>query len=424
MVSLTICVLLSVKMSLKSYIPYSAESHFPIENLPYGVFSTPNNPVHRIGVAIGDKILDLKYTTNIFDDQLYEIFQQTSLHDLMASSKNIWSLARKSIKSYLSFENVENLEKGVFWDQNEVTMHLPVSIGDYTDFFSSYYHAYNCGTHMTPNKPLADNWKNMPIAYHGRASSINISGIPVVRPNGQFLKDGQVTFGPTEKLDYELEVAFFVGGTLNSVEPIPISKASDYIFGMVLLNDWSARDVQSWESYFLGPFLSKNFATAISPWIVTMEALEEFKTDNFKQDPTPLKYLLHDTKYNFDINLNASVRFSGSQQSHLICNSNYKYMYWTPLQQIAHHTISGCNLKPGDLLSSGTISGPEEEERACLFERTHGGQSALNLGDRKLTFFNDGDEVILSGFCQGDGYRIGFGNCSNTILPAISQQNI
>lgn len=411
-------------MPLKSFIPYPSESNFPLENLPYGVFSTVDNPVHRIGVAIGDKILDLKYSKNIFNDQLHEIFQQTSLHSLMASSKNIWSLARKSIQSYLSIENAENLEKGVFWNQNEVTMHLPVSIGDFTDFFSSYYHAYNCGVLMTPDKPLADNWKNMPIAYHGRASSIEISGTPVVRPNGQFLKDDQVTFGPTELLDYELEMAFFVGGKLNSTTPIPTSKASDYIFGMVLLNDWSARDVQKWESYFLGPFLSKSFATTISPWIVTMEALEEFKTDNFKQDPTPLKYLLHDSKYNFDINLNASIRFSGSEQSHLICNTNYKYLYWTPLQQVAHHTINGCNLQPGDLLSSGTISGPEEKERACLYERTNGGQAAIDLGEKKLTFFNDGDEVILSGFCQGNGFRIGFGNCSSKILPAISLKNL
>lgn len=409
-------------MPLKSFISYSAESHFPLENLPYGVFSTINDPLHRIGVAIGDKILDLKYTKNIFSHPLCEIFQQPSLHDLMASSKDIWSLARKSIQLYLSIENIENLEKGVFWNQNEVSMHLPVSIGDYTDFFSSYYHAYNCGSLMTPNKPLADNWKNMPIAYHGRASSIMMSGTPVVRPKGQYLKNGQVTFGSTEKLDYELEMAFFVGGTLNSLaEPIPISKASDYIFGMVLLNDWSARDIQMWESHFLGPFLSKNFATTISPWVVTMEALEAFKTDNFIQDPVPLNYLLHKEKYNFDICLNASISYSESQQIQSICNTNYKYMYWTPLQQVAHHTISGCNLRPGDLLSSGTISGPEEEERACLFERTYGGQTTINLDNRKLSFLNDGDEVILTGFCQGDGYRIGFGDCRNKIISATSK---
>lgn len=407
-------------MPLKSYISYSAESHFPIENLPYGIFSTENDPIHRIGVAIGDKILDLKYSKNIFDHSLCEIFQQSSLYGLMASDKNTWSLARKSIQSYLKFENIENLKNGVFHNQNAVSMHLPVSIGDYTDFFSSYYHAYNCGLIMNPNKPLADNWKNMPVAYHGRASSIMISGTPVVRPKGQYLKDEKVTFGPTENLDYELEMAFFVGGPLNShSEPIPISKASDYIFGMVLLNDWSARDIQKWESYFLGPFLSKNFATTISPWVVTMEALEKFKTDNVKQDPSPLNYLMHDIKYNFDISLNASVRFPGSQLIHSICNTNYKYLYWTPLQQIAHHTITGCNLRPGDLLSSGTISGPKEDERACLIERILLGQKAIDLGNRKLKFFDDGDEVIISGYCQGDGYRVGFGNCSNTIFPTV-----
>lgn len=406
-------------MPMKSYIPYSSESHFPIENLPYGVFSTVDDSTHRIGVAIGDKILDLKYSKNVFDHPLCEVFQQPSLQSLMASNKNTWSQARKSIQSYLSIENRGNLENGVFWDQNEVKMHLPTTIGDFTDFFSSYYHAYNCGSLMTPDKPLADNWKNMPIAYHSRASSIRISGTPVVRPSGQYLKNGQVTFGPTEMLDYELEMAFFVGGSLNSLgEPIPTNKASDHIFGMVLLNDWSSRDIQKWESFFLGPFLSKSFSTTISPWIVTMEALEEFKTDNFKQEPTPLKYLLHDIKYNFDINLNASVRDQKSQQTHSICNTNYKYMYWTPLQQIAHHTINGCNLQPGDLLSSGTISGPKEEQRACLIERTRGGEIFVDLGERKLKFFEDGDEVTLSGFCQGNGYRIGFGNCSSQILPA------
>lgn len=406
-------------MPLKSYISYSANSHFPLENLPYGVFSTADDPTHRIGVAIGDKILDLKYTKDVFDDSLRDVFQEPSLHGLMASNKCTWSSARKSIQSYLSFENANNLNKAVFRNQNEVSMHVPVVIGDFTDFFSSYYHAYNCGKRMNPVKPVADNWKNMPIAYHSRSSSIRMSGTPVVRPKGQYLKDGQVVFGPTEKLDYELEIAFFVGGTLNSLNnPIPTNMASDNIFGMVLLNDWSARDVQMWESTFLGPFLSKNFFTSISPWVVTMEALEEFKTDNTKQEPAPLEYLLHDDKFNFDIHLTANVRFEGSHESVSICETNYKYLYWTPLQQVAHHTITGCNLKPGDLLSSGTISGPGEEERACLFEKNVGGQTPIKLGNKELMFFNDGDEVILSGFCQGDGFKIGFGNCINKILPA------
>jgi len=411
-------------MPLKSYVSYTADSHFPLENLPYGVFSTADDSTHRIGVAIGNKILDLKYTENVFDDdQLSEIFRQPSLYGLMASDKDLWSLARESIQSYLSFENCENSEKGVFWNQNEVCMHLPVLIGDYTDFFSSYHHAYNCGILMMFDKPVADNWKSMPVAYHGRCSSITVSSSPVIRPKGQYMKDGQVTFGPTEKLDYELEVAFFVGGTSNASSggrPISTSEASDHVFGMVLLNDWSARDIQGWESHFLGPFLSKNFATTISPWVITMQALEQFKTDNSEQIPPPLKYLQHDAKYNFDIRLNASVRYPGSPHNHSICDTNYKYMYWTPLQQIAHHTITGCNLRPGDLLSSGTVSGPAEQERACLFERTHGGQIAVGLDGRKLMFFEDGDEVILSGFCQGDGYRIGFGNCTNKILPATS----
>ncbi|XP_050429273.1 fumarylacetoacetase [Adelges cooleyi] len=408
-------------MPLQSYIPYTQESHFPIENLPYGVFSTQNDSTHRIGVAIGEKILDLKSTNNIFDHTLSEIFQQPSLHSLMASSKYTWAQARKSIQSYLSIENADNIKNGVFWNQNEVTMHLPVSIGDYTDYFSCYYHAINCGNIMMPQRPLAENWKHMPIAYHGRSSSVIISGTPVTRPKGQFLKNGQLHFGPTEMLDYELEMAFFVGGTLNSLgDPIQTTKASDYIFGMVMLNDWSARDIQLRESTPLGPFLSKNFSTSISPWVVTMEALNHFKVDNFKQDFVPMQYLRHDEKYNFNIHLNASVCSKGSQNISSICDTNYKYLYWTPLQQIAHHTINGCNLQPGDLLSSGTISGPKDEQCGCLFERTRGGERTINLVDRELKFFNDGDEVILSGYCQGDGYKIGFGTCSGKIIPAIS----
>ncbi|XP_050532049.1 fumarylacetoacetase-like [Daktulosphaira vitifoliae] len=404
-------------MPLKSYVPYTQESHFPIENLPYGVFSTQDDPTHRIGVAIGNKILDLKNTTNVFNHPLYELFQQSSLHSLMASSKSTWTQARKSIQSYLSIEKADNFNKGVFWNQNEVNMHLPVSISNYTDFFSCYHHAYNCGTIMTPQKPLADNWKHMPIGYNGRSSSVIISGTPITRPKGQYLKNGKLHFGPTEMLDYELEMAFFVGGTLNSLsESIPTSRASDYIFGMVMLNDWSARDIQLRESIPLGPFLSKSFATSISPWVVTMEALEDFKVDNLKQEPMPMKYLQHDNKYNFNINLNASVCLNGSM--HRICDTNYNNLYWTPLQQIAHHTINGCNLQPGDLLSSGTISGPNDKECGCLFERTRGGQRVINLENDELLFFNDGDEVILSGYCQGDGYRIGFGTCSGKILPA------
>lgn len=409
-------------MPLKSYISYTAESNFPLENLPYGVFSTADDPTHRIGVAIGDKVLDLKNTKNIFDYPLGEIFQQPSLYSLMASSKYTWSMARKSIQSYLSIENADNLKKGVFWDQNEVCMHIPVTIGDYSDFFSSYYHAANCISITNSNNKntyLTENWKQMPIAYHGRSSSIFISGTPVVRPKGQYLKDEQLTFGPTEKLDYELEMGFFVGGSLNSsADSIPTSKASDYIFGMVLVNDWSARDIQTWEMRPLGPFLSKNFSTTISPWVVTMEALENFKIENCKQEPAPFPYLRHDANYNFDIHLSASIRPNEKEQSYLISDTNYKYLYWTPLQQIAHHTVNGCNLKPGDLLSSGTISGPEENQWGCLFEKTRNGQVLLDLGDRKLGYLNDGDEVIMSGFCQGDGFRVGFGSLMNKILPA------
>lgn len=416
---------------MKSYVPYSSESHFPLENLPYGVFSTAENPTRRIGVAIGDKVLDLKYTKNVFDRPLCELFQEPSLHGLMASGRGTWTAARQAIQSYLSAENAGNAETGTFWDRNKVQMHLPVAIGDYTDFFSSYHHAYNCGSLMSPAKPVADNWKNMPVAYHGRASSIAVSGTPVRRPKGQYLKDGRVIFGPTERLDYELEMAFFVGGPLNGAdsgppfEPIPTGRAAEHVFGMVLLNDWSARDVQMWESHFLGPFLSKNFATSISPWVVTMDALNAFRTDNVRQtDPVPLEYLAHDDKYNFDIRLNATVRWSAAsgdkKLSRSVCDTNYKYLYWTPLQQVAHHTVTGCNLKPGDLLSSGTISGPEDGEQACLFERTYGGRTPLDLGDRKLMFLDDGDEVVLSGYCQGDGYRVGFGECVGNILPAAS----
>ncbi|KAK7582578.1 hypothetical protein V9T40_014023 [Parthenolecanium corni] len=411
-------------MPMQSFINYTPDCDFPIENLPYGVFSTSDDETPRIGVAIGDLILDLKKTPNVFMGPLLEkkqnVFKQTTLNDFMALGKPYWKEARTSLQSYLSAENHKNKDQSTFVKQSDARMHVPATIGDYSDFFSSYYHAYNCSL-MFNMAILRSNWRWVPIAYHGRSSSICISGTPVKRPIGQIIEDQSnpvPILSESKRLDFELEVGVFVGGPLNQLgETSDIGSVDDNIFGIVLLNDWSARDIQLWEMVPLGPFLSKNFATTISPWIVTMEALEPFKTENMKQDPTPLPYLLHSEPYNFDITLEAHLKTEKSTYKKL-CQSNYKYLYWTAKQQLCHHMITGCNMRPGDLMGSGTISGPTDDSCGCLMELTFNGKNPIILDDSQTrTFLEDGDEVTFTGCCNGDGYRIGFGSCTGKILP-------
>jgi fumarylacetoacetase len=302
-------------------------------------------------------------------------------------------------------------------------MKLPVRIGNYTDFYSSYHHAHNVGTMLRgPDNALMPNWKWLPVAYHGRASSIIPSGADVRRPSGQTkpADAARPSFGPSKSLDYELEMAFLIGPGNSLGDPVPIGRATDHIFGLLLMNDWSARDIQAWEYQPLGPFLAKNFATSISPWVVSLEALEPFREPLPRQDPAPLPYLRGKDDFTFDIQLEAQLQTSSMKTPHVITRTNFQNLYWSISQQLAHHTVNGCNLQPGDLLASGTISGPTEESRGCMLELTWRGANPLKLPNGETRkWLDDGDRLTITGWCQGDDYRVGFGEVSGRILPAL-----
>ncbi|XP_070809834.1 fumarylacetoacetase isoform X2 [Pituophis catenifer annectens] len=413
-----------------SFIKVDENSHFPIQNLPYGIFSTQDKPRHRIGVAIGDQVLDLNAVKHLFDGPVlskqHHVFEQSTLNAFMALGWEAWTEARSWLQKILSDkeptlrDNAE-LRKRAFIPQASAVMHLPAEIGDYTDFYSSRQHATNVGMMFRGKETaLMPNWLHLPVGYHGRASSVVISGTPIRRPVGQICPNDSKSplLSASKRLDIELEMAFFVGPGNTLGVPIPIGEAHKHIFGMVLMNDWSARDIQKWEYVPLGPFLGKSFGTTISPWVVTMEALMPFALPNPIQDPKPLPYLCDDQPYTFDINLFVAIKGDGMNKPVNICQSNFK-MYWTMKQQLTHHTVNGCNLRPGDLLASGTISGPEPENFGSMLELSWNGTKSINLGhDQSRTFLQDGDEVIMTGYCQGKGHRIGFGECSGKILPA------
>ncbi|CAB3370795.1 Hypothetical predicted protein [Cloeon dipterum] len=417
---------------MKSFISYPSDCEFPIENLPYGVFSTDANPTPRIGVAIGDQVLDLTVVKHLFNGPLLgdrqAVFDQPTLNDFMALGHLAWAEARAVLQRILSVDDQTlqgdaSLQDRAFVPLSSVKMHLPANIGDYTDFYSSIHHATNVGIMFRGKEnALMPNWKHLPVGYHGRASSIVISGTPVRRPHGQTAPvEGQPpVFGPCRLLDFELEVGFFVGPGNELGQPIPAEKAHEHIFGFVLVNDWSARDIQKWEYVPLGPFLAKNFATTISPWVVTTLALSQFTVPNFPQDPEPLSYLKHSDPFNFDINLEVDIKPPDAALPSTIVRSNYKYLYWTAKQQLAHHTVTGCNLRPGDMLASGTISGEEPDSFGSMLELSWKGTKQVQLiGGSTRKFIQDGDEVILRGFCQGDGFKIGFGSCAGKVLPAL-----
>jgi fumarylacetoacetase len=416
-------------MALKSFIEVSPESHFPLENLPFGVFK-PRDGVARIGVALGEHVVDLSvlqeagYFPDLQDRQL---FAQDSLNGFLELGRPAWKRTREILQAILSANNPRlrdnaELRERVFHRQSEVSMQLPAKIGNYTDFYSSYHHAHNVGTMLRGvENALMPNWKWLPVAYHGRASSVVVSGNDVHRPKGQIKPPDAPTpvFGPSKSLDYELEMAFLVGPGNSLGQPIPIAQAVDHIFGFVLMNDWSARDVQAWEYQPLGPFLAKNFCTSISPWVVTLEALEPFRKPLPKQDPEPLPYLRAKDDFMFDIQLEARLQTAKMKTSHTITRTNFQNLYWSVAQQLAHHTVGGCNLQPGDLLASGTISGATEESRGCMLELTWRGANPLQLPDGETRkWLEDGDMLSITGWCQGDGYRVGFGEVSGKILPA------
>ncbi|XP_023249018.1 fumarylacetoacetase [Seriola lalandi dorsalis] len=415
-----------------SFIKVDATSDFSYHNLPYGIFSTPDNPRHRIGVAIGDQILDLSVIRSLFQGPVMskhqDVFDQPTLNAFMALGYEAWREVRRTLQMLLSanestLRDDVSLRSRAFVHQSAATMHLPADIGDYTDFYSSRDHATNVGIMFRGKEnALMPNWLRLPVGYHGRASSVVVSGTPIRRPSGQMRPDQMKppVFGPSKQLDIELEMAFFVGGGNKLGEPIPINKAHEHIFGMVLMNDWSARDIQAWEYVPLGPFLGKNFGTTISPWVVSMEALLPFAEPNSIQDPEPLPYLQHQDAYTFNINLFVSLKGQGMAEMATICKSNFKYMYWTMKQQLTHHTVNGCNVRPGDLLASGTISGPDPESFGSMLELSWRGSKNIDLGGGETrTFLNDGDEVTITGYCQGEGYRVGFGPCMATVLPAL-----
>ncbi|CAJ1048673.1 fumarylacetoacetase isoform X1 [Xyrichtys novacula] len=417
-----------------SFVKVDSESDFSFQNLPYGIFSTPDNPKHRIGVAIGDQILDLSVVKSLFQGPVMsnhqDVFDQTTLNAFMALGYEAWREVRRTLQVLLAANESTlrddfSLRSRAFVHQSVATMHLPADIGDYTDFYSSRDHATNVGTMFRGKEnALMPNWLRLPVGYHGRASSVVVSGTPLRRPSGQMRPDQTKppVFGASKQLDIELEMAFFVGGGNQLGEPIPIKKAHEHIFGMVLMNDWSARDIQAWEYVPLGPFLGKNFGTTISPWVVPMEALLPFAEANPIQDPEPLPYLQHQDDYTFNINLFVSLKGQSMERAATICRSNFKYMYWTMKQQLTHHTVNGCNVRPGDLLASGTISGPDPETFGSMLELSWRGSKNIDLeGGETRTFLKDGDEVTITGHCQGDGYRVGFGPCSGTILPALNQ---
>jgi fumarylacetoacetase len=416
-------------MALQAFIEVHPDSDFSIQNLPYGVFSTRHDPNLRIGTRIGDWVIDLSVLDmeESFETQ-YGFFSEPTLNKFMSQGRGVWREVRQALTSLLTridspLKN-ESLRSRALVSAQEVQMHLPVEIGNYTDFYASREHATNVGIMFRGREnALMPNWLHLPVGYHGRASSVIVSGSDVRRPSGQILPAGETSpqFSPSRSLDFELEVGFFVGTGNELGHPIPIEKAHEHIFGMVLLNDWSARDIQAWEYQPLGPFLAKNFATSISPWVVTMDALEPFRVQGPKQDPMPLPYLKADSAYGYDIQLEVGLQGETMDSPQIISRSNMKYLYWSIVQQLTHHTITGCNMQPGDLCGSGTISGPAEDSYGSMLELTWRGEKPIQLlhGDTRK-FLQDGDSILMKGYCQGDGYRVGFGEVSGKIIPAAS----
>jgi len=423
------------KSNLKSWIPVDKNSDFPIQNLPFGIFSPPKEVTDkrdkaidilpRVGVAIGDQVLDLLELkkTGVFNALKFDtnVFAKSSLNDFIALGKKTTSAVRERISKLLEernpeLRNDEKTKKKVLHKMKDVQMLLPVEIGDYTDFYSSEQHAFNVGSMFRdPANALLPNWKHIPVGYHGRASSIVVSGTNFHRPNGQMKPaDAEVpVFGPTKQLDFELEMAFVIGKETKLGEGVTTKNAEEYIFGMALFNDWSARDIQAWEYVPLGPFLGKNFCSSLSPWVVMTEALEPFRIPGPKQEPKILPYLEYEGNKHFDINLEVSLNDT------IISKSNFKYMYWNMCQQLAHHTVNGCNIKIGDLMASGTISGSTPDSFGSMLELAWKGTKPLKLADgTERKFINDNDMLTIRGYGEKDGIRIGFGEVTGKVFPA------
>lgn len=425
-------------LTLKSWVASAnqATSDFPIQNLPFAIFRRAgSNEAFRGGVAIGDQVVDLAAVAekNLFSDEAATAAQacaQPTLNQFMGMGSSYASALRLALSRALR-EGAEQSLEDCLVAQSDVEFELPATIGDYTDFYTSVHHATSVGKLFRPDNPLLPNYKWVPIGYHGRSSSIGVSGQTFHRPVGQTkAPDAEVpSLGPCKRLDYELELGIFIGQGNDMGDAILLDNSDDHVFGFCLFNDWSARDIQAWEYQPLGPFLAKNFASTVSPWIVTLEAMAPYRMPWTRDaaDPQPLPYLESETNREqgaFDIKLEVLIQTekmrNDNQQPKSVSLSNFSYSYWTVAQMVTHHTVNGCNLRPGDFLGSGTQSGPDYEEAGSLLELSRGGKEAIDLGNgESRTFLNDGDTVVLKGWCQKEGAaRIGFGEVSSTILPA------
>jgi fumarylacetoacetase len=421
--------------SLRSWIDSAnlAGSDFPIQNLPFGVFSTSEQPAPRAGVAIGDQVLDLSVLESaaLLTPSPHKVFDRPVLNDFIALGQPVWQATREQISLLLREDDARlrddaALRARALVPMRQAVMHLPVTIGGYTDFYSSKEHATNVGSMFRdPANALLPNWLHLPVGYNGRASSVIISGTDIRRPMGQVKPPNaeSPSFARCAKLDFELETAFIVGANTSLGEPVTVDQAESLIFGMVLLNDWSARDIQQWEYVPLGPFNAKTFATSISPWIVTMQALEPFRVPGPVQEPQPLPYLRQQGAHSFDISLSVDLQPQDADRATTICRTSYRAMYWSMAQQLAHHTVSGCNVCVGDLMASGTISGSTPDSFGSLLELAWNGQRPLTLADGKTqrSFLEDGDLVTMRGWCEGESYRIGFGAVQGRVLPPNRQ---
>ena len=412
---------------MNTWIEVPNNTDFSIYNLPFGIFSK-KGVSKRVGVAIGNKVIDLLACNklNIFTDLDIDnsVFENRFLNDFINLGKNKTNKVREILQKQLIDENsMLKVHNDLIFSMFEVEMHMPVNIGDYTDFYSSMEHASNIGSMFRdPDNPLLPNWRHLPVGYHGRASSIIVSGVDINRPKGQIkpVDSENPIFSSSKRIDFELEMGYIIGKNSKLGSSISTKDAEDYIFGKVLFNDWSARDIQKWEYVPLGPFLGKSFASSISPWVVTIEALKPFKVQGPVQHPEVLDYLKFDGLKNYDINLSVSILPGDSEIETVICKSNFKYMYWNMSQQIAHHTVNGCNLNTGDMMASGTISGKSKDSYGSMLELSWGGKKDIILdGGYSRTFVEDFDTILMRGYCSKNDIRVGFGEVKTKLLPSI-----
>ncbi len=422
----------TIDKNLTSFIDIAADSDFSIHNLPYGIFSETTEGKRRAGVAIGEQVLDLSVleAEGLLSSDGGSYFNQPTLNAFIDSGRDNWTKARTTIQMLLSNDNGTlrdntDLQAKALFKQADVTMHLPVQVPGFTDFYSSKEHATNVGTMFRdPSNALLPNWTEMPVGYNGRASTVIVSGTDVIRPSGQLKPnaDDRPIFSPCKRLDFELETAFVVGKGNSIGQPIAVDEAAEHIFGMVLLNDWSARDIQKWEYVPLGPFNAKTFASEVSPWIVTMDALAPFKTSCPTQEPKPLAYLNEKASDNsFDITLSVELLPENADEATVVCETNFKYMYWSMAQQLTHHTITGCKVEVGDMMGSGTISGPTPDSYGSMLEIAWNATKPVSLkGGETRSFIEDGDTVIMKGYSEKDGIRVGFGEVRGKVLPALT----